>query len=1517
MPHQNDSPLSLFHPLIARWFHSRVGQPAPVQQQGWARIANGEHVLITAPTGSGKTLTAFLWALNQLIHQTWPGGCTRVLYISPLKALNNDIRRNLLTPLTELRSIFERENVFFPNITVKTRSGDTPQNERRRMLRHPPEILITTPESLNLLLSSAGGRTLLGGITTVILDEIHAVVGNKRGVHLISAVDRVVRLAGEFQRICLSATVKPFETVAEFVGGFTLCGSAAAPTYAPRPVTVVRSQMPKQYRLTVRFPKEAADRHPGEPVWKPLVREFKKIIDRNRATLLFTNSRRLCEKLTLKINKAQTRTTAYAHHGSLSREIRQEVESRLKSGNLKAILATNSLELGIDIGDLDEVVLIQSPPSISAAVQRVGRAGHRIGRISRGTLFPTHSHDFLEAAVLAAAIPNADIEGISPVQCPLDLLAQIVVSMVGVETWDRDELYAWLKTSYPYRNLSRTHYDLVLNMLAGRYEQSRIRELKPRISIDALDNTITGRPGALLALYTSGGVIPDRGYYQLRHADTNARIGELDEEYVWEAAIGQTFTLGTQNWKITKITHNDVFVSQASPKAVAAPFWKGTRRRRDFHFSRRLAEFLEDAQTRLDEPGFIERLKTRHFMNSVAAKELVGFLKRQREHTDSALPHRHHLIVEYISSGPGSVPGHQVVLHTLWGGRLNHPFALAMSAAWEEKYGDRIQVYADNDCLSLMLPRKESPEVLLNLVTTARLPELLRKELEGSGFFGARFRECAGRALLLTRRKINERVPLWMSRLRSQKLLDAVSRFDDFPILLESWRTCIQDDFDLEHLHQMLTEITTGEIAWSMVRTCRASPMAQGMAWRQINQYMYMGDEQKSGKASRLSGDLLKDLIFSPDLRPAVTRSIVSDFELKRQRLAPGYSPATHRDLLDWVKERLLIPADEWRQLLEAIQRDHGVDPEFMLRPLSSKLVLITPENAAQPLIGAVETLPETIAACHGRSTHIECHPVLPDHSIESIKAIDHVNSVEIDLPDPEQALCIKILEWLQFYGPVSETMIVKSLGISSAKLGPALESLIHNRKLIKGRLVKNGEANDLCDTENYEILLRLTRIDAAPAVEPLPIDQLQLFLAAYQKITQPRSGGEMIYKVLDQLLCFPLKADMWESELLPARMSPYRIEWLDRIIQETDLMWVGDKNQQVIFCFESDLDLLQEENMAQQPEPGQPHTGSKVESEPYRKMFFDPAGRYHITTLQRKTNQSAGQLSNRLWEGVWKKIITNDSLQALRQGIANHFKPPRKTAGYISSGGRQRRSGRRRGGQGAFHQWKQAHNLPGNWFLIPQPPLMDDPLEHEERNKARVRLLLDRYGILFRELLLREAPSFRWAALFRSLRLMELSGEVLTGYFFHGIPGIQFISPGALRLLQSSLPHDAVYWFNAADPASMCGVQLDAIRGTLPPRRPATHLVFRGARLVMVSQRHGKDLIFHVPPDEPDIALFLGPLHHLLTRPAAPFRSITVETVNGQPAADSPYLELLRTAFDLLPDYKTITLYRNRDYGP
>ena len=522
--------------------------------------------------------------------------------------MNNDIRRNLTTPLEELKSCFQEAGADFPEICVLTRSGDTPAEERRRMMRRPPEILITTPESLNILISSRAGRAMLTGIATVILDEIHAVVGTKRGTHLITAVERLVLLSGEFQRIALSATVKPLSKVAEFVGGSIQRGDAKAAQYEKREVAIIQSRDKKGYEIRVSFPPDAREQLVDASRWPALAQSFRRIIRENRSTLLFANSRRTAEKVTRLINEGEPEELAYSHHGSLSREIRLAVEQRLKKGELKAIVATSSLELGIDIGDLDRVILIQTPPSIASAIQRIGRSGHSVGGMSRGLLYPTHGHDFLYAAVVAKSVIEQDIESVLPIECPLDILAQVIVSMTGIERWDIDELYAFLKTCHPYRHLSRRQFDLVLEMLAGRYADTRLRELRPRISLDRIDNTVHGKDGVLRLIYLSGGTIPDRGYYDLRIEETRAKIGELDEEFVWERRVGDTFTLGTQVWRIRKVTHNDVEVIPVDAKPGIFPFWRAEDLNRDFHFSEKILLFLEDVNARLDAPSLKEEL---------------------------------------------------------------------------------------------------------------------------------------------------------------------------------------------------------------------------------------------------------------------------------------------------------------------------------------------------------------------------------------------------------------------------------------------------------------------------------------------------------------------------------------------------------------------------------------------------------------------------------------------------------------------------------------------------------------------------------------------------------------------------------------------------------------------------------------------------------------------------------------------------------------------------------------------
>ncbi|MBI2299753.1 MAG: DEAD/DEAH box helicase, partial [Armatimonadetes bacterium] len=727
------------------WFATRVGRPTDVQARAWPVIAAGEHALVTAPTGSGKTLTAFLWALDRLLTGAWPPGGVRVLYVSPLKALNTDIRRNLLGPLAELRARFDHEGVPVPALHVQPRSGDTEPRDRRRLLRRPPEVLITTPESLNILLSTRPGRALFGELETVILDEIHAVAGTKRGTHLITAVDRLVPLAGEFQRIALSATVRPLETVAAFVGGFVRVTAGPDPDYAPRPVTIVQSDDSKELAARVRYPSPVGD--DLDAWWEALTAELKGLIRQHRSTLLFTNSRRMCEKLSLFLNRDEDPPLAYSHHGSLSRETRQAVEERLKNGELKAIVATSSLELGIDIGALDQVLLVQTPPDVSAAVQRWGRAGHSVGEVSRGVIFPLHGRDLLRAAAMVPCVLAKDIEAVQPLSAPLDVLAQNLITMAGVESWDLDELYDELRCSWPFRWLSRRQYDLVLDMLAGRYSTTRLATLQPRVVVDRIANRLHSREGATRLARVSGGTIPDRGYFQLRHADTRARIGELDEEFVWERSAGDSFILGNQVWRILTITHNDVLAVPGRGGAMA-PFWKGEEMSRGAHFATRCAELLEEADRRLDDPLFAADLRERCHLEPDAATALIDFLLRQRDHTGTPLPHRHHLLVELVEQPDAEPAVPQAILHTHWGRDLNRPYALALAGAWEEAYAEQLAFHADQDCIMLTPSREIGAGELLSLVAPDDLDRLLRLRLESSGLFGARFRENAARATI-------------------------------------------------------------------------------------------------------------------------------------------------------------------------------------------------------------------------------------------------------------------------------------------------------------------------------------------------------------------------------------------------------------------------------------------------------------------------------------------------------------------------------------------------------------------------------------------------------------------------------------------------------------------------------------------------------------------------------------------------------------------------------------------------
>ncbi len=1482
--------LSLFHERIRQWFSEKVGTPTDIQEKAWPEIARGRHVLVTAPTGCGKTLAAFLWGLNQLITGALPCGKVRILYVSPLKALNNDVQRNLLKPLRELRDYFTLAGEVFPEIKVMTRSGDTPGEERRRMTRLPPEILITTPESLNLLLTSRSGRNMLTGIAAVILDEIHAVVGTKRGTHLITAVDRLVPLAGDFQRIALSATVNPAERVAKFIGGFQKIGKGKDGTYESRPVYLIQSRQAKAYEITVTFPADAREKMVDGSWWPALIDAFKEIINRHRSTLLFANSRRTTEKVTRLINEAGESELAYAHHGSLSREIRLAVEQKLKSGELRAIVATNSLELGIDIGSLDRVILIQTPRSVSSTLQRIGRSGHSVGEKSRGMLFPTHGRDFLEAAVMARASLDQDIEEVHPVEAPLDILAQIILSMTAMEKWDIDDLYSFLKTSYPYRALPRRHFDILLEMLSGRYADSRLRELRARVSLDRVDNTIQAHGEIPYLIYTSGGTIPERGYFDMRFKDTHAKIGELDEEFVWERSIGETFTLGTQLWRIEKITHNDVEVVPVRSAAGIFPFWKAEEQDRDYHFSERIGRFLEHADGMLDSPEFRKELLIHYAMEGTAADELMGFLKLQKEATGSSLPHRHHLLIEHVEEPGGRGDLKQVILHTFWGGRVNRPFALALAQAWEEKERQSLQFIENDDAILLMLPRQFEAHDLFSYLTPDNVESFLRKRLEQTGFFGARFRENAERALLLPKSSFKQRMPLWLIRLRSKELLAAVHSYEDFPILLETWRTCLEDEFDLRHVKSILEELRTGMLRVTETVTRSASPFAGDLVWKQTNKYMYEDDTPILAKESALRPDLIKELLFSSHLRPKIPAELVRVLDSKLKRTAAGYAPGSAVELLDWIKERLLVPEPEWKELAVAIRRDHDQNASEWLSSQAGKLFWISWPGVWQAHLCALEVLPKVVIAFRLSTDVLSVQSVNRDESTETTRM--RVLSFLREVPESAQAteeydLTSFLSEWLSFYGPREKDGLVHLLGITVERIDEAIEPLIEAQEIVMDRFTEASRVLEICDSGNLEILLRMARRYRQPVFEPLPPEQLPLFLATYQGVV-PRSESLDDFQLrLEQLFGWPAAAGAWEEYILPARMLAYRSEWLDSLMNSSDLIWFGCGQKRISLAFSQDLELFRSAYAA------------KPDGE-LSLLIPDRRGRYSFFEMTEFSHMDSAHATELLWKEAWKGHVTSDSFRTLRRGVLSGFSSQ-------TFSDEVRLTSRRSG----FNRWKISRPLEGHWLRIDSPPAERDLLENEELVKDRIRQLLKRYGVIFRALVANELAPLQWRAIFRSLRLMELSGEVLSGYFFDGFPGPQFISHEAFRMLQEPLPQDAVFWINAADPASLCGLGLSLIPG-LPSRIASTHLVYHGTRLVMISKRQGKDLEIRARPDDDGLAGYFALFKELLSREFNPAQKITIEMVNGEPVLRSPYAEALkgfgfrsaRTSLELWKEY-------------
>jgi len=1473
--------LAAFHPLVRRWFTERFDAPTDAQARAWPAIARGEHVLVSAPTGSGKTLTAFLAVLDNLITGRWGGGAVRALYLSPLKALNTDVRQNLLVPLAELRDLFEREGVPFPSLRVLTRSGDTPDDERRAMLRRPPEILITTPESLNLMLTGTQSRRLFADLRIVILDEIHALAASKRGTYMMSAVERLAWAAGEIQRVALSATVHPVERIAAWMAGFEVRDPGPEVSYRARPVTVIASADRRELALRLCTPDVESSRGPdaADLWWQALAAELKAVIGRNRATLLFANSRRSVEKLVRLLNAGEPEPIAYSHHGSLSRELRLDVEARMKQGRLRAVVATGSLELGIDIGSVDEVVLIGTPPSVAQTLQRIGRADHRVGGTSKARLFSLHGLDHAQAAAMAEMVGRNALEALRPIANPLDVLAQLLLSLGCGVRWDLDQLFAQVRGIAAYRTLPRRHFDLVVAMLAGRYADVPVRDLKARALVDRVANTFTTRPGTEVLLYQSGGTIPDRGYYHLRLADSKAVIGELDEEFVWERRLGDQFTLGTQAWRILAITHNDVEVGPADGRGPMIPFWKAEEQNRSTAASFALLDFFDHCEASLGQPGFAADLARRHAMEPVAAQSLARFLALQREVAGAPLPGRRRILVEHNREAAASGESQQVIFHTFWGGRVNRPFAIALAQAFQEAHATPLEVFASNDQILCALPEGFEPAALFALAPSHRLGALLRAGLERTPLFGARFRENAGRALLLPRGDARKRLPLWLNRLRAKKLLGAVARFEDFPMVLETWRELLEDELELGTLAGLLDEVARGEIAMHVVRPARPTPFAEGVVFRQTNYHMYLDDAPGPGAGSRISDELVRDLLHGASAPPPIPRELAELYAGKLLRTLPDYRPSSRQDVLLAVRELLVPPLAAVEDWLAHLPPDEQTPPER--DPLTGLVVYALP-GARDELVSDLADLAR-IVALRGEAL-VSLRPFVGEGA-EAVAA--YLRGARRRTKNESAATLVADL--LHARAIVTAAELTAVLGWSADELVPLLDELVETGGVVAGALLEEGPERCFCDAEHAERLWRLRRAAergrAARALAPLALGDYPRFLAEWQGLGRAPGGLEVLQRSLDRLFGYPAAAELWETALLPARLEPYFPSWLDTLFQSYGLGWLGCGRERVTLAFPADRELFAETSPRDDDDP----VGAAVLA--HLRAAEPGMGFFELATA---TGIDTGRLAEALWRLAWAGRVSSDSFETVRRG---------QLAGFVAE------TAAEPGGRAGFRRWERSRPSAGRWRCLP-PTEPGSPVAGAELEKERARIVLDRYGIVFRELLERELAPLRWRRLFRALRLLELSGEIVGGHFVSGVPGLQFATPEAIRRLAEPPPPERTYFVNAADPASLCGLALPGLPEGLPRRLPGNWLVYRGGERVIALHQGGRALDVACSPGAAALAPALAIYRLLLGREHAPLASVTVESINGAAAGGSPYADDLRRA-GFTSDYRGLTLWR------
>jgi ATP-dependent Lhr-like helicase len=1203
-------PLAVFSPKTRAWFEQAFDAPTPAQTLGWPAIASGKHTLIQAPTGSGKTLAAFLYGIDRLHPE--PGQGLRLIYVSPLKALNYDIERNLRGPLAGLRS----------ELRVAVRTGDTPQKERAEMLRHPPDILITTPESLFLLLTSRA-RENMTGVRTLILDEVHAVAGTKRGAHLALSVERLERLVDEpLQRIGLSATQRPLEEIGRFVSG-------------AREIQLVDAGSAKELDLRVVVPLEDM-REPGtsqgqslghdlqgtgsegsQPsIWPSIYPEVLKLVEEHRSTIVFVNNRRLAERLALRLNELAESEIARAHHGSLAREQRAEIEELLKAGEIPCLVATSSLELGIDMGAVDLVIQVESPKSVARGLQRIGRAGHELGAVSKGRIFPKFRADLLEAAVVVKRMIEGGIEETVIPRNPLDVLAQQIVAIAADEEISVDDLHELVRGAYPFADLSRTQLENVLDMLAGRYPSDEFAELRPRIVWDRTAGVIRGRTGARRLAVTNAGTIPDRGLFGVHLVDGGGRVGELDEEMVYEARTGQTFLLGASTWRIEEITRDRVLVSPAPGVPGLVPFWKGEGVGRPYELGEAIGRASRELVAKSHKVA-MKRLTEEHRLDDRAANNLLTFLNEQAAAT-GAVPSDRTVVVERFRDEIGDW---RLCILTPFGARIHAPWALALAARLRDSLGLEVQSIWSDDGIALHLPDADSPPPTDDIVISPdEVEELVVQEIGQSALFGARFRENAGRALLIPRRRPDQRTPLWQQRLKAQGLLQVARRYGSFPVILETYRECLQDVFDLPALKRLLTGLRTREIDLVDVETASASPYSASLLFDYIATYMYEDDTppaERRAQALSLDRDLLRELLGQEELRDLLDPGALEQVE-SQLRGSPRNA--------DHLHDQLRLRGD---------LREGEYDEGFAQTLLRERRALLVRFAGEQRLIAAEDA---------GR--YRDALGVMPPGGLP-----------EVFLEGGTESLEQLVLRFARGRGPFTTAEANARFG---RDVEPLLQKLERAEKLVRGELRPGGTEREWCDPDVLRRLRRASLAALRKEVEPAEQAALGRFLPHWHGIDRRAALREALVPL--QGLSLPVS--LWESDVLPRRVPGFNPGQLDQLCASGEVVWIGAGLDRVAVYFREDAPALGRPSSAPRPEGGA-HDAIRGALERSAEFWYDLVA---ATELEPEVALPA------LWDLVWAGEVTNDAWTPLRAG--RRYQAPKPQRGRPRRFSRQRSAG-------------------------------------------------------------------------------------------------------------------------------------------------------------------------------------------------------------------------------------------------